>query len=516
MDFVIGLALKKQAFRDQLDLLRLDRQPIQNEEGFDNNGVHCGALDGVLVVLTLLHRPKASWAIAPLTIEFDEQVIAGHLSEAIRFKTVSHQRAEDFNAGEFTAFVAWLKNTYPEVNKAMALKLLGGYTLLYRWEGADASLQPILLTGHYDVVPVIPGSEDQWQHPPYGGEISDGIIWGRGALDDKSAVIAQLEAATHLLRSGFTPQRTVYFSFGHDEEVGGNEGAAAVAEYLASQGVQLEWSLDEGSFLFDNMLPGVKPLMAAINVAEKGSMTLDVVAKSEGGHSSVPPQQTAVGILAEAITALEANPVPGGLSGLSEQFFDTASRHMPFGLRMVFANRWLFGGVLEDRLAEVPFGNAMLRTTTAPTMLSGSVKVNVLPIEAVATVNFRLHPRDTPEGLVDYVKSIVKNENIEVRVRGSGRAASTVSSWESAGYAVLERSIREVYGEVLVVPGLTVAGTDTRHYSKVADNSYRFNPMIVTQNDLSGFHGTNEKITVANLVQGTRTYVRILELGASR
>ena len=232
---------------------------------------------------------------------------------------------------------------------------------------------------------------------------------------------------------------------------------------------------------------------------------------------SRPLPRTAVGILAEAITALEANPVPGGLSGLSEQFFDTASRHMPFVSRMIFANRWLFGGILEDRLAEVPFGNAMLRTTTAPTMLSGSVKINVLPIEAVATVNFRLHPRDTPEGVVEYVKSVVTNENVEVRSPpGSGRAASTVSSWESIGYQVVERSIREVYGEVVVMPGLTIAGTDTRHYSKVADNSYRFNPMIVNQSDLTGFHGSNEKISVANLAQGTRTYVRIVELGASR
>ena len=474
-------------------------------------------LAGVVVVRTMLHQPEERVAVEPQTIELDELVIAQHLGEAIRFKTVSHQRAEDFEAEEFETFIEWVKDTYNEVNEAMELKRLGGYTMLYRWEGADAGMQPILVTGHYDVVPVIPGSEDQWQHPPYGGEIVDGTIWGRGALDDKSAVIAQLEAATHLLRSGFTPQRTVYFSFGHDEEVGGIEGAAKVAAYLTSQGVQLEWSLDEGSFLFDDMLPGVGQMMAAINVAEKGSVTLDIVAKSAGGHSSVPPQRTAVGILAEAITALEANPVPGGLSGLSEQFFDTASRYMPFGSRMLFANRWLFGGVLEDGLSAVPFGNAMLRTTTAPTMLSGSVKVNVLPIEAVATVNFRLHPRDTPEGVADYVKSVVENEYVEVRLPpGSGRAASAVSSWESVGYRVVERAIREVYGEVVVMPGLTVAGTDTRHYGKVADDAYRFNPMIVSQNDLIGFHGTDEKISVANLAQGTRTYVRIVELGASR
>ncbi len=471
-------------------------------------------LTGVVVVRTMLHQPEVLEPVDRQTIALDEDLIAQHLGEAIRFRTVSHQRAEDFEPEVFEAFIGWVKQTYPEVNEAMELVRLGGYTLLYRWDGTDTGLQPILLTGHYDVVPVIPGSEDRWQHPPFGGEIADGIVWGRGALDDKSGVIAQLDAATHLVQSGFAPKRTVYFSFGHDEELGGGEGAANVARYLKDQSVQLAWSLDEGSFVGDGMMPGVEPLMATINVAEKGSVTLDIVAKAAGGHSSTPPRQTAVGILAQAITALEANPVPGGLSGLSEELFDTASRYMPFGSRLFFANRWLFGWAIEARLSEMPLGNAMLRTTTAPTMLSGSVKVNVLPIEAVATVNFRIHPRDTVESVVEHVKSVVENENVEVRLRGSGRPASAVSSWESAGYGVIERAIREIYGEVVVTPGVMVAGSDSRHYGKVADDAYRFNPMVVRLDDLTGFHGTDEKIGVANLAQGTRTYVRIVSLGA--
>ena len=471
-------------------------------------------LTGVVVVRTMLHQPEALEAVERQTIALDEDLVAQHLGEAIRFKTVSHQLAEDFEPEVFEAFIDWVKSTYPEVNEAMELIRLGGYTLLYRWDGIDTGLQPVLLTGHYDVVPVIPGSEDRWHHAPFGGEIVDGIVWGRGALDDKSGVIAQLEAATHLVKTGFAPKRTVYFSFGHDEEVGGNAGAANVAKYLADQGVQLAWSLDEGSFVGDGLMPGVDLLMATINVAEKGSVTLDIVAKSEGGHSSAPPRQTAVGILAEAITALEKNPIPGGLSGLSEQMFDTASRYMPFGSRLFFANRWLFGGAIEDRMSEIPFGNAILRTTTAPTMLAGSVKTNVLPIEAVATVNFRIHPRDTVESVIEHVKSVVQNENVEVRVPGSGRPASGVSSWESAGYRVVERAIREIYGEVVVAPGILVAASDSRHYGKVADDTYRFNPFVVTQGDLAGFHGSNEKIAVANLAQGARTYVRIVSLGA--
>ncbi len=473
-------------------------------------------LAAVTVTRTYLHRPDLAEDVPRVTIAVDPNVIAEHLSAAIQFRTVSHQSTEAIDWDQFEAFVAWVQNTYPELNDAMELTLLGNHTMLYRWRGTNAALQPILLTAHYDVVPVIPGTEDRGRYPPVSGMTVDGVIWGRGALDDKSAVVAQLEAATVLIQSGYEPKRTVYFSFGHDEELGGHRGARNVADYLEHQGTQLAWSLDEGSFLYDDLLPGVDPLIAAINVAEKGSVTVDIVARSAGGHSSMPPYPTTVGILAEAITRLEANPMPGELSGLSARIFDATSRYLPFGRRIPFANLWLFSGVIEDRLSAVDFGNALLRTTTAPTMLSASVKVNVLPIEAVATVNFRLHPRDSPEDVIDHVKSVIADNRIEVRPHpGAARPASTVSDWHSQGYSVIERAILEVYGRVIVTPGLMIAASDSRHYGKVADNAFRFNPMIVSQKDLTGFHGTDESISVANLAQGTRTYVQILRHGTS-
>ena len=479
-------------------------------------GIAIALLIGTICLRAALHQPESLEDINTVTIELDEALIAEHLAEAVRIPTISNQRMEEFDADAFEGFIEWVAQTYPEVGANMQRTLLGGYTILFEWPGSDPGLQPVLLTAHYDVVPVIPGTEELWQHPPFAGVIdSEGTIWGRGALDDKSAVIAQLEAATALLQSGFSPTRTIYFSFGHDEELGGPNGAGAVVEYLSARGVQLAWSLDEGSFLLDGMLPGVDQLMAAINVAEKGSVTMNIVAKSAGGHSSMPPQQTAVGYLAEAITRLESNPVPGGLTGLSGQMFDTASRYMPFGYRILFANRWLFDSLIDKQLSAVTFGNAMLRTTTAPTMLSASVKVNVLPIEAIATVNFRVHPRDSVEDVINYVKGVVETEHVEVRVPpDAGRGASEVSDWNSDGFKAVERSIREIYGDVVVTPGLMIAGSDSRHYSKVADNAFRFNPMTVSQADLTGFHGTNENIGSHNLAQGVRTYMQIIRNGA--
>jgi carboxypeptidase PM20D1 len=468
-------------------------------------------LAGVVLGRTLLHVPAPLDPVEIVRVDVDENRIGEHLSEAIQFATISHERPERADEAAFTAFIDWVKDTYPELHGTAILTQLN-HTLLYRWQGSNPDLQPVLFTGHYDVVPVIPGTEGRWHEPPFAGNIVDGVIWGRGALDDKSGVIAILEAATWLIRSGFTPERTIYLSFGHDEEVGGSNGAGAVRRFLEANEVRLEWSLDEGSFVFDDMLPGVEPLMATINVAEKGSVTLDIAARGEGGHSSMPPRQTAVGVLAAAITALEQNPVPGGLEGLSFDMFDAVSRHMPFAARMMFANQWLLGGLVEDRLSSVPMTNAMLRTTTAPTMLSASIKSNVLPIEAVATVNFRIHPRDSVEDVIAYVRGVVENDNVEVRVPdGAGNPASQVSDANSEAFATIRRAIREIYGNVIITPGIMVAASDTRHYGMVADNAFRFNPMTVTREDLTGFHGTNERIAVANLAQGTRTYIRIMK-----
>ncbi len=469
----------------------------------------------VVLVRAFLHTPSEVEEIALVEISLDEQAIAARLSQAIRFRTVSHQQAEDFEAEQFTGFIEWVRSKYPEVNAGMSLTMAGAYTMLYRWEGSDPSLAPVLLTGHYDVVPVIPGTESSWEQPPFAGVIKDGVIWGRGALDDKSAVVAQLEAATELLRAGFKPDRTIYFSFGHDEEVGGTRGAASVVELLKGQGVQLAWSLDEGSFLFDGLLPGVEARTATINVAEKGSLTLQIVATGAGGHSSMPPRQTAVGVLAQAITALEAHPVPGGLSGLTGDMFDSISRHMSFGYKVLFANQWLFGGLLESQLSNSTFGNAMLRTTTAPTMLSGSVKTNVLPIEAIATVNFRVHPQDTAESVLAHVRNVVEDDQVTVRgAAEDGLDASAVSDWNAAGFGIIARAIRETNAGVVIAPGLMIAGSDTRHYGKIANNSYRFNPMVVTPVDLTGFHGTNEKIAVDNLANSVRTYMQIIRHAA--
>ncbi len=461
---------------------------------------------------TFSHTAPANGIIAGEVISIDELRASQNLAASIRFKTISYQDEEMFPYEEFNKFIKWAATTYPEFHQAMEIEQVE-HSLLFKWQGSDSMLAPILFEGHHDVVPIIPGTESLWQEDPFAGVISNNRIWGRGALDDKSGVIGLMEAATYLLNKNFKPKRTVYFSFGHNEEVGGG-GAAIITEKLRQEGVQLYWSLGEGSFVNKGFFPGIDKFVAPINVAEKGMMELMIVAKSKGGHSSTPPQKTAVTILAEALVKLQNEPLPGSLEGLSATMFNEVSKHMPFGYRFLFANRWLFGGMLDSQLSSIPVINAMIRTTTAPTMLNGSVKSNVLPIEATALINFRLHPRDTIESVIDHVRRVVGSEELEVRPLG-GKEASSISSWKSPGFKIVSSSLEKIYGEIIPVPGLMIAASDTRHYSKIADNSFRFNPFYIVPEDMTGIHGTNESIEVDSFISGIKTYVEIIREGSS-
>jgi carboxypeptidase PM20D1 len=462
----------------------------------------------VLAFNTLRYKPsEAAVSAEAFDLGADTEAATAALSKAVQFQTVS----DDLSRPDFAQFLAFLTETYPGVHATMQREMLAAQTPLYKWQGSDDSLQPVLLAAHYDVVPIPPGSLQHWDQPPFAGIVSDGFVWGRGTLDNKGALIAMMSAAEHMITQGFTPKRSVYFSFGGDEEIGGL-GAKAVAEHLTAQGVQLAWALDEGSFVLDKIIPGLDQPVASINLSEKGYVTLELVATSPGGHSSMPPRMTAVGRIARAVDRLQANPVPGGLTGISEEFFDALGRYFPIDKRVVFANRWLFNPVLEGILSGAPSTDAMLRTTTAPTMLSGSSKENVLAAEATATINFRIHPRDSVDSILAHVRATVDDPEIEIRLdQGFASAASPVSSVDGQGYKDIETSILAAFGPLATVPGLTIAATDARHYARAADAAYRINPFKIDGGDLERFHGINERLSVENLEVGINFFGALLQ-----
>jgi carboxypeptidase PM20D1 len=361
-----------------------------------------------------------------------------------------------------------------------------------------------MLMAHQDVVPV---DEGDWQHPPFAGEIADGVLWGRGVLDDKGALFAILEAVELLLAEGFTPERTLYIFFGHDEELGGPDGAVRAGELLESRGLDLAWVLDEGGFIISR--EGTGPI-ALVGIAEKGSVTYTLSLDEPGGHSSVPPRHTAIGTLAEAITRLEASPMPGGIDGLTEESLLAMAPQLPFGVRAALANLWLFGPLVEAVMAGNPALDAMQRTTTAVTMVSGGVKSNVLPSHAEATVNFRIRPGDTAQSIREHIRKAIDNDDIEIR-KGAHREASPVSPTDSEAFAFLSRTIREIFPEAAVAPYTVVGGTDARSFYRVTPNVYRFNPFRVEIGATSLVHGTDERMEIAKLGDAIRFYARLIE-----
>ncbi|MCB1192539.1 MAG: M20/M25/M40 family metallo-hydrolase [Leptospiraceae bacterium] len=465
---------------------------------------------GIVFFKTLLFTSKQSSAKPISPEKLDTDSISERLASAIRFQTVSSQDTLP-NEKEFLGFHAFLEKSFPLLHKTLTKEVVNKYSLLYTWKGNDPNLKPILLMGHIDVVPA--ENESKWEHLPFAGAIADGYIWGRGSLDDKSAVMGVLEATEHLLKSGFSPKRTIYLSFGHDEETTGKKGAFKAAALLKERNIEFEFIQDEGMFIADGYVPGVPKPVAIVGMAQKGYVTVELIVEDTGGHSSSPPSNTAVGILSKAIVRLEENPIKGGLDGIIGDMFDSLGPEMSLPMKLIFANRWLFGGLIEKQLSESPGTNANLRTTTAATMFHGSDKENVLPQKARALVNFRIHPRDDIQKVLDHVKQVVNDSRVKVDyLKNSAEEPSPVSPINSPSYEMFTKTIKEVFPDVLIAPGLFIAGSDTQKFISFSKNIYRFHPLYFqkSNNDEKRMHGTNERISVRNYEDFVRFYIQLI------
>lgn len=457
-------------------------------------------------------RQPAVGTFPPVFVE--AQQVARRLAGGLRFPTISSQDPSELDPESFRGFHRYLRATYPRVHRSLVRETVNDWSLLYTWRGRDRSLQPVLLAAHIDVVPVDAGSADDWTHPPFDGVVADGFVWGRGSMDDKGSLFCILEAVEGLLAQRFEPERTVYLAFGHDEEVGGERGAARIAGLLAERGVRLAFVVDEGGMVVEpGYLPGLQQRIAAIGIAEKGSVSVALDAVVGGGHSSTPPRSTAIGVVAAAVAALERHPMPGRIDGTTALFFDYLGPELSLPLRSVFANRWLFDPLLELALARNPATDAMLRTTTAATLVEGGVKENVLPIRARAVVNFRIHPRDSIDSVVDHVREVVDDGRISLQIglRSEPREPSPVSPVDSEAFDEISRAAREVFPGAIAVPFLVLGGTDARHYVDTTPRLYRFAPFEFGRDGLTRAHGTDERIAVENLISGVRFYRRLLE-----
>jgi carboxypeptidase PM20D1 len=363
---------------------------------------------------------------------------------------------------------------------------------------------------HLDVVPVEAGTDTAWTHPPFGGAVADGYVWGRGTLDDKASATALLEAVRGLLARGARPRRTVILALGHDEEVGGRDGAQALARLLARRGVEPAFVLDEGGAVTVGAVPGLRRPVALVGIAEKGYLSVELRAEAPGGHSSMPGERLAIDVLSRAVRRLTDAPLPARLTGVTGTTFDFLAPEMPLGPRAAFANRWLLAPALRYALAQRPVTDAAIRTTTAPTVFEAGAKDNVIPSTARAVVNFRLLPGDTVADVLAHVRATLDGLGVRVR-RLQHSEATPVAPTDGAAFAELHRAIQAATPEpVVVAPYLVPGATDARHYARLTPRVYRFVPFRLGPADRSRIHGRDERLPLADYAALVAFYQRLM------
>lgn len=481
----------------------------------------CLALGGLMSILVLnvwrFQSRQINIAAAP-AMAMDEQKIVERFAGAISLRTVSHQNPARFDAEEFDKFRSYLRESYPNVHEQLQLQTgleFGderNQSLLFKWEGNDQKRDAILLMAHYDVVPVEPATLDEWTNPPFAGYFDDNYVWGRGTLDDKCGVIGLMEAIEHLIGEGFHPSQTVYISLGHDEEIGGIRGNQPISQWMRRQGIRLEYVLDEGGGIFDDF-PGLDRPVALVGVAEKGYFTTQlVVSLKETGHASIPPKDTAISILANAIGRLHDHPLPQRLNGGTGLMLDHVGPEMPMVNRIAVSNRWLFRPLIKWQLGAIPAGNAALRTTIAPTIIAGGFKDTVLPTKASVTLNARILPGDTVDSAMAYIKKCIDDDRVCVGEPTNGVEPSRISSTDSNSFRRIHHAIKEVFPDAVVAPFVVVAGTDAKHFddNSLSKNVYRFTPWKLGNEELKRIHGINERISRKDFLGIIRFYERLL------
>lgn len=429
--------------------------------------------------------------------------------KAIAIRTVSFENESDFDSTQFRLFNQFLVENYPLADSLLDHQTFNEFSHLYKWTGNDETLEPIILASHIDVVPI--ASLRKWTVHPFTEGIKKDTIYGRGTMDDKFGVIGIMEAVEQLLAGGHQPKRTVYLAFGHDEEVSGHRGAETIVNHLHEKGVKAALVLDEGQSIVQRMIPGLSQQVALVGIAEKGYASLELRVDLAGGHSSMPAKETAIDVLANAVHKVKNNPMPAQLTPALAGFMDKLGPEMDFQTKLFFANKNIFSPLILSAYESAGgAANASIRTTTSPTIFEAGIKANIIPTSARAVVNFRILPGETVDDIIAHIKAIVADERVKITVEGIPNNASPVSPMEGIGYETIDKSIKEIFPNLLTAPSLVIAATDARYYYKISSNVYRFMPNYINPENLACFHGIDERVSVSEFENGIRFYRQVI------
>lgn len=467
------------------------------------------ALSSVAITRTLLVRDRQHAPPPALPVELEPLALARRLAGALAIPTISSPEPDARELAAIEDMVRYLARTFARTHEALVVERPSSDALLYTFAGSDPALAPALLLAHLDVVAVDAATLDEWAHPPFSGELAFGFLHGRGALDDKSSAIAILEAVDHLLRAGQRPRRTLLLALGFDEEQGGARGADVVAKLLRERGVRPEFVLDEGGFVLEGFVDGVRRPIAAVGVAEKGTLEIELTATAPGGHASLAHGLGAIGRMSRALARIEGSPMRATLDEPARSFLERLLPDLPFARRLVLANTWVSERLVLRSLERNAGTNALIRTTAVATRIEGGGAPNALPAAVRALVNFRLHPRDTPERVLERARALVGDAGVELRIVESV-PPSPLSPAEGPGWELLERTILQVFPDARVAPALCVALTDARHFTGLTPHVYRFLPLRLSPEEAPRIHGAGERIALASYLEMVRFYVQLL------
>ncbi len=482
-------------------------------------GLGVAALAGVGVSMVRAATTYKAKPIENANIGEEEKVdverFIKNLSDAIKIPTIANRDESLVDWAPFDEFHAFLEKSYPLMHEKLEKQIISTRSLLYHWKSEHPEKEPIALLSHQDVVPVTPGTEDDWKYPAYSGEVAEGFLWGRGAIDMKNHLIGVCEAVETLLEEGYTPERDVYLCFGHNEEVmaeGEICGADCMMRWFKENGIRLDSVLDEGGAILEAKVDKViDGHLAGVGIAEKGHVDFEISVNAKGGHSSQPPKHSALGELSRIVCKLENNQFKAELTPQLYSLFNEIGKNTTYPVRCVMSNLPVLKPLVTKICSEIPPVASMMRTTTAVTMANGSPAPNVLPQKATVNVNFRIMPGQTIDDVEKHIRKYA-GPKAEIKMV-SGKNPSKISPTDSRAFNAIREICKEMDPKAIVAPYLVMGGTDARNYEDVCDNIYRYSPFLMDTALLLTTHGTNERIPLTSLKDGVvffKKYIKAL------